>query len=92
MTPCKKKDLKDPRRIVSRSPIFDEIVQEGIIRAQRSSIVTVLTERLGAVPRTVVALLNDLEDTTELSRLLRLAARCTSLDEFAASLPVMAAA
>ena len=78
--------------------VFDpyKIVQEGMIRgmirSKRDDIVTVLMERFEAVPQAVVALLNDLEDTTELSRLLRLAARCASLEEFVEQLPLAAAA
>lgn len=76
------------REQMSKSPIYEEIVHEGI----RRSIVTFLTERFGPVPQEIIESLKNLEEEAELSRLLRVTAHCASLEEFIGQLPLAAGA
>ena len=71
---------------MSRSVIFDEIVEEGAVKARRKDIIDVLAERLGAVSADIKAKLESIADQAELSRLLRLAVRCASMDDFRADM------
>ena len=71
---------------MSRSVIYDEIMEEGALKARRGYIVEALEERLGAVPGDLSSRLESVTDGDELSRLFHLALRCRSIDEFLASL------
>jgi len=76
---------------MSRSVIYDEIVEEGALRARRIDIVAALEERVGSVPEDLPSRLDSLEDSVELSRLHRLAVRCDTLEEFLSGMEPAAA-
>jgi hypothetical protein len=70
------------REKMKESPIYQEIVHEGEVQAQRKDIVKVLTVRFGPVPEETTQALASVEETDELDRLIEWAARCQSLEEF----------
>ncbi|HIE50877.1 MAG TPA: hypothetical protein EYP85_03885 [Armatimonadetes bacterium] len=76
--------------VLMESPIYREILERGAIRAKREAILEVLAARFGVVPKEVAGEIGQVEDREELGRLVRMAARCRSWEEFAAELPTAA--
>jgi predicted transposase YdaD len=78
------------REKMKESPIYQEIVLEGvmqgIVQAKRDDIAKVLAERFDHVPEEVVRVIESIEETEELDRLIRVAARCVSVEEFSAQM------
>jgi hypothetical protein len=83
----------DPKEIIGRqkmkeSPFYQEIMDEGRVEARRADVLTVLEAHLGRSPgEEVVTAVNALDDLRQLDALLRLAARCSGVEEFRAALP-----
>ncbi|MDO5554949.1 MAG: hypothetical protein Q4G68_14430, partial [Planctomycetia bacterium] len=71
---------------VGRAEGFEEGIELGRVRQQRTSILALLTKRFGSVDATIEEALAGKTDLGELERLLLTAASCGSLDEFKASL------
>ncbi len=72
------------------SPFYQQIVQEGVVLKARADILAVLEERLGPEAATRVAdTVNALTDVPLMDRLLRLTARCSSVEEFRRALPLV---
>lgn len=84
------------REKMKESPIYQEIVQEGVlqgvVQAKRDDITKFLTERFERVPEEMVQAIESVEEIEELDRLIRAAARCASLEEFAAQMTEASAA
>ncbi len=75
------------REKMKESLAYQEILEEGRMDARRSDIVMVIEERFGKRAASGFrSTLNVIEDAEELNRLLRLASRCTRLDELRGSL------
>ncbi len=77
---------------MKESPIYQDIIQEGImqgvaqglVQAKRDDILKFLIARFDEVPEEVARAIGSVEETEELDRLIRLAARCQSIEEFSA--------
>jgi len=67
---------------MKESPIYQEIVLEGIVQGERNSIIKVLTARFNQVPEGIRRAIEAVEEVEELDRLLEWATRCQSLEEF----------
>jgi len=70
------------REKMKESPIYQEIVLEGIVQGERNSIIKVLTARFNQVPEGIRRAIEAVEEVEELDRLLEWATRCQSLEEF----------
>jgi hypothetical protein len=87
----------DPHSLIGRenmreSKFYQEIMAEGALEARRVDVLSVLEERFGpSVAAEIVAQVNRLDDLKQLDLLVRLAARCATLNEFRKALGPLAA-
>ncbi|MEK7398692.1 MAG: hypothetical protein AAB116_17300 [Candidatus Poribacteria bacterium] len=67
---------------VNKMPYVTNAERIGMKRGSKEAILEVLDERFGDVPSDVLDHIKNIESDKELKRLLRLAVKCVSLDEF----------
>jgi hypothetical protein len=86
----------DPHSLIGRenmreSKFYQEIMAEGELKAKREAILSFLEERFGSEPTAQIAdQVNALENLKQLDLLVRLAARCATLNEFRKALGPLA--
>jgi hypothetical protein len=64
------------------TPFLREFEAKCFLKGQQNLLLDVLRERFGAVPEDVTMAIRGVEEDDQFVRLVRIAARCESLDQF----------
>jgi hypothetical protein len=75
------------REQMKESKIIEEFQDEARVETRRQDILEVLEVKFGAAARELARALADIPDPGRLTRLLRLASRCSDLDQFRRRFP-----
>ena len=78
--------IQNPSRRSNAMRLAQQLRQEGVLQSARQAVIEVLMDRFESVPDGLAEVIEAETETARIRELLRMASRCTSIEDFAAAI------